>query len=157
METARPAGADDLSTVLRLVAEFVTEQRAQRGGEVWAAQDGGALCDPDARRAGIADPNHLTLLGAIDDVPIGVLLARLDALDDGTTLAVIDALYVEPDARAVGVGSSMLDAVIAWAEDRGARGVDATVLPGNRGGKNFFEMHGLVARAIRVFRAVGEG
>jgi hypothetical protein len=129
METARPAGPDDLTTVVRLLAEFVAEQREQRGGEVWAAQDGRALCDVETRRADIDDPARLTLVGAIDDVPIGVLL----------------------------VGSSLLDAVVAWAGERGARGVDATVLPGNRGSKNFFEMHGLVARAIRVFRAVGEG
>jgi GNAT superfamily N-acetyltransferase len=67
----------------------------------------------------------------------------------------VRCLYVEPDAREVGVGSSLIEDAIAWAQQHGCRGIDATVLPGNRDGKNFFEMHGLVARAIRIHRPLG--
>jgi GNAT superfamily N-acetyltransferase len=155
VETVRAASPADGDAVSALVRAFVAEQREQRGGAVWEARDG-AVLRADAVRRAIDDPTCLVLVGGIDAVPVGVLLATLESLDDGTLLAAVRALYVEPDARAVGVGSALLDAAIEWAAAKGCRGVDATVLPGNRGGKNFFEMHGMVARAIQVHRPVGE-
>ena len=73
-------------------------------------------------------------------------------LRDGSQLAVIEALYVEPDARAVGVGEALIDVVEEWAKARGCSGLDALVLPGMRDSKNFFEAFGLTARAIVVHR-----
>jgi GNAT superfamily N-acetyltransferase len=157
VESVRRATPGDLSTVARLTTDFVAEQTSQRGGALWAATDGRPLASHEALAAAIDDPSELVLLGAIDHVPVGVLVARIDALSDGMPLAVVVGLYVEPDGREVGVGSALLDEAIAWATAHGCRGIDATVLPGNREGKNFFEMHGMVARAIRVHRAVGEG
>ena len=48
----------------------------------------------------------------------------------------------------------MLDQIFPWAAEHGCRGIDAIVLPGMRESKNFFEMFGLVARAIVVHRAL---
>jgi hypothetical protein len=45
-----------------------------------------------------------------------------------------------------------MEAVLAWAGERGCVGVDALALPGSRETKNFFESFGLVARAIVVHR-----
>jgi GNAT superfamily N-acetyltransferase len=157
MESVRPAVAADLERVVALVDEFVDEQRPQRGGEVWAALETAALRNAEAISAAIDDDDSLVLLGCVHDIDVGLLLASIEPLADGSTLAVISCLYVEPDGRQVGVGTAMLDETIGWAEQRGCRGVDATVLPGNRSGKNFFEMHGMVARAIKVHRVVGEG
>jgi GNAT superfamily N-acetyltransferase len=156
VESVRTATPEDLQAVVALATDFVLEQRLQRGGAMWEAQEGAALRSLDALRNAIDDPTSLVLLGCIDLVPVGLLLANLEALDDGTLVAVVRGLYVEPDAREVGVGTALLDAAIAWATAKGCRGIDATVLPGNRDGKNFFEMHGMVARAIRVHRTVGE-
>jgi hypothetical protein len=50
----------------------------------------------------------------------------------------------------------MMDAVVAWARQHGCRGVDALALPGQRDTKNFFESHGLVARALVVHRDLTE-
>jgi GNAT superfamily N-acetyltransferase len=156
VESVRAATPDDLATVVGLAADFVAEQRRARGGPMWEASDGGALRGADTLRAAIDDPTKLVLVGRIDEVVVGMLLATLEALDDGSLLAVIRGLYVEPQGRQVGVGSALLDAAVAWATAKGCRGIDATVLPGNREGKNFFEMHGMVARAIQVHRPVGE-
>jgi GNAT superfamily N-acetyltransferase len=156
MESVRSATPDDLHVVSSLAADFVDAQRDQRGGDVWEASEGGVLRQADALRIAVDDPTQLVLLGCIDAVAVGLLIARLDALDDGTLLAVVRALYVEPEARAVGVGSALLDAAVAWATAKGCRGIESSVLPGDRTGKNFFEMHGMVARAIRVYRRVSE-
>jgi GNAT superfamily N-acetyltransferase len=156
VESVRLATPDDLATVTTLVGEFVAEQRGQRGGAVWAAQQGDALATEASLRTAIDDPTQAVMLGAFHDAVVGVLMARLDALDDGSLLAVIGALYVHPEGREVGVGSALIESAAAWAAAKGCCGLDATVLPGNRGGKNFFEMHGMVARAIQVHRSVGE-
>jgi GNAT superfamily N-acetyltransferase len=155
VESVRPATAADDAVVEALVADFVAEQRSQRGGSLWAATDGRFLATPGGVTALLEDADVTVLLGCLDAVPVGLLVARLVAVGEGPPLASVLALYVEPDARQVGVGSALLDAAIAWAEGHGCCGIDATVLPGNRDGKNFFEMHGLVARALRVHRELG--
>ena len=65
-------------------------------------------------------------------------------------IGVIEAIYVEPSARLVGVGEAMLDVVVAWFAERGCQGVDAPALPGSRPAKAFFEDHGFVARLLTM-------
>ena len=64
----------------------------------------------------------------------------------------VDELFVEPEARGVGVGEAMMDLLVAWCVERGCVGIDAVALPGDRDTKNFFETFGLKARAIVVHR-----
>ena len=52
----------------------------------------------------------------------------------------------------MGVGERLLEGVADWAQEAGCAALDADALPGDRATKNFFEQHGLVARAIRVER-----
>ena len=66
--------------------------------------------------------------------------------------AFLEDLYVEPEAREVGIGAALLDVLVQWALNAGCVGVDSVVLPGNRAAKNFFEAHGLIARSITVHR-----
>jgi GNAT superfamily N-acetyltransferase len=152
MESARPAETDDLPHLATLAQAFVAELRADRGGSTWAAREAPAPPELDALARSLGAEDSRVLVGCIDQVVVGYATTELDALRDGTRLAVLRALYVEPDARGVGVGAALLEAVIGWARARGAAGVDSLVLPGNRGAKNFFEAHGLVARAIVVHR-----
>ena len=82
-------------------------------------------------------------------------MTSLRNLDDGGRIAELQALYVLPGARGVGVGETLMKAVLAWAEASGAEGVDSVALPGDRATKNFFEQFGLKARAILVHRSLG--
>lgn len=66
--------------------------------------------------------------------------------------AVVESIFVLPSCREVGVGAALLDAAIRWATDNGCARIDAVALPGDRATKNFFETHGLTARAIIVQR-----
>ena len=67
----------------------------------------------------------------------------------------IEEIFVEPDARSVGVGEALADLLLDAAAERGALGVDSLALPGDRATKNFFETQGMVARGIIVHRQVG--
>ena len=98
----------------------------------------------------LGDDATVTWMGLIGTVPVGLAVAGLVPQRDGTGRAVVETIYVEPEARAVGVGTALMRVVRAWAIEHDAVAIDATVLPGDRASKNFFERHGLVARAITV-------
>jgi len=106
--------------------------------------------------ASIDDPNRLVVLGTIDDVPVGYASVGLSTVEDGVRLAVVESLFVEPEARDVGVGEAIMDFVLHWSAAQGVSGIDAVALPGDRATKNFFERFGLTARAIVVHRSLTE-
>ena len=154
MEGARPATTDDLARIADLVAEALAEQAPLRGGGVFTAREARALPAEASLADALADDRQLLVAGTIDDTVIGYAAVHLEDLRTGTTLGVIDDIYVEDGARGVGVGEAMIDLVLAWCRARGCSGVDAMALPGNRETKNFFETFGFTARAIVVHRSL---
>jgi GNAT superfamily N-acetyltransferase len=148
MEHARAAQAADLPAVAQLLTAQHAELASQRGGDLWTAIHPPAPLDELA--AMVDDPATLVLCGTWHDVVVGTLTAHIVEVPEIGAVATIDDLYVEHEAREVGVGAALMDALRTWARDAGCVGVDATVLPGARATKNFFEAHGLVARAITV-------
>ncbi len=128
------------------------EQAEARGGRVWAAREARALPAGPSLGDDLGSPSAAVLAGTIDDVVVGYLVARTEELRDGTVLGRLSDVYVEPDARDVGIGELLVDAALAWCDERHCAGVDAIVLPGNRFTKNFFESMGFTARALTVHR-----
>ncbi len=99
----------------------------------------------------LADADRLVVVGTLDSVGVGFALARYEVVGL-TPIGTIEAIYVEPEARQVGVGEAMVDAIAEWCGRRGCRGVDAPALPGSRPAKAFFEDHGFVARLLVMHR-----
>ena len=153
-EAARPAVREEVDQLAELVARGQTELTGRRGGPLWAQRDAAHPLDAAALSVLVTDPDALVLVGTFDDVVVGYGIVQLERLRDGTTLAVIDGLYVEPGARGVGVGEAVMDAVVTWSELKGCRGIDGFALPGDRETKNFFERFGRTARAILVHRSL---
>jgi GNAT superfamily N-acetyltransferase len=152
VEGARPATPAELGRLAALLQAQQDELGPQRGGALWVAHHPA----PTAARLATAhdDPEALVLSGTYDDVVVGVLTARLVQAPGYGVVARIDDLYVEPAAREVGVGAALMDALRTWALDHRCAGIDAVALPGARATKNFFEAHGLVARAITVHQRI---
>lgn len=148
MHAARAAAAGDLPAIAALFEAARVELSTARGGDLLLAREMATL-DPAAL---LDDPAAFVVVGTFDDVVVGIATARLETLSDDTRLAAIGSLYVDREAREVGVGEAMLDLILPWAKENDCRGIDALVLPGMRESKNFFEMFGLVARAIVVHR-----
>lgn len=153
MESARPATVDDAPRLAALHDLAIAEVSPARGGELLAVRSARERPQEELAAA-IEDPGHLVVAGEIDGWIAGYCAVRAEVLRDGSTLGVIDDLYVEADARQVGVGEAMVDAVLEWCNEMRCRGIDAVALPGDRHTKNFFETFGFTARAIVVHRAL---
>lgn len=150
------ATADDLGAVVPLARQATAELTPLRGGGIWCRREArsepvdGALAEVLSGRT----PDTSAVVGTIDGTVVGYGISRLERLHDGELLAVVSDLYVDPEARGVGVGEAMMDLLVADARTAGAVGIDALALPGDRATKNFFETFGLTARAIVVHRAL---
>lgn len=132
-----------------LCRDALDELRArERGGSVFVAREARAEPVEESLARAVVDPGLLVVVGTIDQTVLGYATGRVEALRDGRCLGVIDDLFVEEEARAVGVGEAMMDLLLAWFRDRGCAGVDATALPGARETKNFFEESGFSARLL---------
>jgi ribosomal protein S18 acetylase RimI-like enzyme len=155
---ARPATAADLEAVATLAREAIAELGQLRGGTIWRLRD--ARQEPLEPALGAllarSDPETTAVAGTFDGTVVGYGVSRLETLADGDRLAVVEDLYVHPEARGVGVGEAMMDLLVARAVQAGAIGIDALALPGDRNTKNFFETFGLKARALVVHKSLGE-
>ncbi len=154
VEGARRAAEADIADVARLAAQATAELAQRRGGGVWSQLE--ARPDPqiESLTRDRRDDDALVVVGTIDEAVVGYGAVRLVELHDGTAVGRVSDIYVLPDARGVGVGEAMMELLLAWAARRGCIGVDSLALPGDRDTKNFFETHGLTARAITVHRAL---
>ena len=142
MEAARPARAGDRERINELRAQFFVELSAYRGGALWVRERESAA-RPDESGA---------FVGTLDDTVVGYGLVEVTELRDGERLGTVSELFVEPDARAVGVGETLLSMVLEWCREHRCSGIDATALPGHRAAKNFFEEQGFVARSLTMHR-----
>ncbi len=145
--TARLAQHTDVACLEQLVAQARAAIVDQRGGAAHLGIDGSGWSLSER----LADPQCAVLVGAIDEVPIGYLVVSY-RLTDSQLAGRIEAIFVDPEAREVGVGEELLNASIAWCQSHGCVALDAVALPGDRHTKNFFETFGMVARAIVVSR-----
>jgi GNAT superfamily N-acetyltransferase len=152
VEGSRAATVDDLPRVVELARLLRQELIPMKGGTLWSNRE--ALAEPldDAYAQLLDRDDALVLVGTVDETVVGFAVVTLERLRTGETLGVISDLFVEPDARAVGVGESMAEELVAFCAARGCIGIDTLALPGHRAAKNFFEESGFTARAIVMHR-----
>jgi ribosomal protein S18 acetylase RimI-like enzyme len=152
--TARQAGPDDLSALVSLYGQLETEMTTLH--PMWPLADG--LPEPIDRAFSdaLADAHTLVLVGMIDGYPLGFLVARVEDLlpqAKAEQVGSIRLVFVDADAREVGIGESMREMALTELRARGLKRFDAHVLPGHRLVKNFFEAGGFAARSIVMHHA----
>lgn len=152
--TARLATEEDLSDLVGLYRELEKEMSDLH--YMWPRAD--ALPEPveEAFQKALSAPDTLVYLGMIEEVPLGLLVARVEDLlpqAGGEKLGSIRLVFVSQAAREVGVGEAMRDLALEDLRSRGLRKFDAHVLPGHRLAKNFFEAGGFAARSIVMHHA----
>ena len=67
-------------------------------------------------------------------------MGRLD--DEDPEVAGLYAIWVGPQARGTGAGRALVEAVIAWATERGARRLTTSVTEGNAAGAALYAAAG---------------
>jgi GNAT superfamily N-acetyltransferase len=155
MEAARPAVRADGERCAELCQQALDALAHVRGGPLFSRRETGLVAKALLRPGGLdrllADGRRRVLVGTVDDTVVGLALGRIDAVGEAT-LGVIDAFYVEPGARGVGVGAAMVDDLVRWFSTSRCRGIDVTALPGDRQTKNFLEGSGFKARLLTMHR-----
>ena len=153
-EGARPARADDVAVLAPLVDQVRGEMRPNRGGELFLVREAGRGDTATELSEAVDDGDTVAIVGTYDDVPFGLAVATVEPLTDGRLLGVLRTFLVDPEARGVGVGEAMMNAMMSALTERGCVGIDSVALPGDRETKNFFESFGLKARLLTVHRAL---
>jgi GNAT superfamily N-acetyltransferase len=148
MEACRPAADVDVARIASLAREMLAELLPMRGGALLAAREARPEPLEHAYTELLARSDVRVAVGSIDDVVVGFGIVEVEQLRTGDRLGVVTDLYVEPDARSVGVGEAILGVLLEFCRARGCMGVDGRALPGHRATKNFFEDHGFTARAL---------
>jgi GNAT superfamily N-acetyltransferase len=98
-------------------------------------------------------PEATLYVGEFHHVVVGLAGATTSIRSRGTELSGrVECCYVEDEARGVGVGTALMEAVVAWCRQRGCRDVDALALPGDRASKQRLEAAGFTARLLVLNR-----
>ena len=148
MEPAREAIPNDLPVLVELARELRREMSEQRGGALWTTREARPEPHEETLRSLIGRDDAAVIVGTIDASIVGFGTLEIEILRDGSRLGVIGDLFVEREARAVGVGESIADLIITICRAAHCVGIDAYALPGARDAKNFFERSGFTARAL---------
>jgi GNAT superfamily N-acetyltransferase len=151
-EASRDAIEADVARIVELARLMRSELHAMKGGAAWLDREAWPEPLDDAYANLLDDDDVCVVVGTIDDVVVGFGVAVVELLRSGARLGVITDLFVEPDARAVGVGECMADRIVERCTGLGCTAMDALALPGHREAKNFFERNGFTARALTMHR-----
>lgn len=148
----RPATVEDVAFLAVSHRNGHEAVREERGGRLDILLRGHGDPVDEAMHALISDADTTVTIGEVDDIAVGYLVLQFLRLRSGEEIAQVKDFWVHPDARGVGVGSSLMRNALDAATSRGCSGIDARALPGDRVTKNFFESFGLVARTIEVHK-----
>jgi GNAT superfamily N-acetyltransferase len=144
VRTAQPADIDELVRLELLAREALIDQR---GGHE-RLRELPALGGVGFRRS--FDQHDVACIVATwDEVIVGY---GVIAIEHG--IAMVQAIFVEPEARELGLGELLLDELIGWARQMDADFLEAIALPGDRETKNMYERFGIKARALIVSTAL---
>lgn len=156
MEAVRRAEAGDLDRCRELLADAFDAVQGHRGAALLLAD----RAAPETGLAGSlverwdADPETEVLVGTFSDAVVGIAVGTLTRLGE-RRVGRIECFYVEPDARAVGVGQAMVGSLVEWFAAQGCTDVDAVALPGDRSSKQLLESSGFKARLLVLHRSLG--
>ncbi|MFE5672733.1 GNAT family N-acetyltransferase [Agromyces sp. NPDC056523] len=129
---ARRAGPDDVETVARLLHDFNTEFDTPTPG---VAVLTGRL------QSLLAGPSTIAYLAGEPATGVALVTLRSNVWYDGP-VALLDELYVAPADRGRGLGSAMIELLVADAEASGVSAIEINVDAEDVDAQRFYERHG---------------
>ena len=128
----RTAAVEDAAVVAELLHDFNTEYETPSPGPAVLAE---------RLREHLAGDALVALLAGEPPVALALLTFRPTVWDPGP-VAMLEELYVRPALRGRGIGSTLLDAVVATAGAHGTMTLEVTTEEGSTGARRFYERHG---------------
>lgn len=84
------------------------------------------------------------------------VFGSIELSQNSTDSWAITHVFVEKDAREIGIGDALVQYAMAFLQDEKATWIAGQAQPGDRALKNLFERHGLVAQTILVGRSLND-
>jgi GNAT superfamily N-acetyltransferase len=129
---ARRAASADASVVAELLHDFNTEfDTASPGVDVLTRR----------LRSLLAGPDTIAYLVGAPAAGVALLTLRTNVWYDGP-VALLDELYVAPDRRGEGLGSRMMERILADAAATGVSAIEINVDEADVDAQRFYERHG---------------
>ncbi len=149
----KPLSDDQSADLEEFLAEISGELALRRGG----AQLLGELGRPEKLVAKIFDQSEdaFRLTATLNSALSGIIWAKIITNAFGDRICYVPVFAVVKDARRCGVGALLFEALEKWVGSRNVSAIEFTTLPGDRHTKNFCESNGLVARSLKMHKAVG--
>lgn len=130
----RRASADDAARIAELLHDFNTEfDTPSPGAAVLAAR----------LRDLLAQPQTFALLGGDPAVGIALVTLRPNVWYAGP-VALLDEMYVAPQARGAGVGGAIVDRLIEDCRRAGVSAIEINVDESDVDAQRFYERHGFL-------------
>ena len=149
---ARLATVDDAGEVARLLHDFNTEFDTPTPGP-------GVLTGRLQRL--LATEQTFAIVAGEPPVAVALVTVRPNVWYEGP-VALLDELYVAPERRGQGIGSGVIELLLATARARGIALVEINVDEGDVDAQRFYERHGFAAteagsdeRAFYYFQELG--
>ena len=131
----RLAASDDADEVARLLHDFNTE---------FATPSPGAAVLAARLQLLLSGETTVAILAEAPAVGLALVTLRPNVWYDGP-VALLDELYVVPHLRGRGIGSAIIEHLLALARDRGVELVEINVDEGDVDAQRFYERHGFCA------------
>lgn len=147
MEDVRVATSKDIPELVRMLDDWIQDTPTDRNGHLSGFPRRNIASEQRFATA-LDNESQVAFVGLLDTHPMGFALVVIDDQMPGGRLARVEELYVEPEAREVGLGEALLDATVQWAKAQGCSGIDVEALPGARSAKNLGERSGFTARLL---------
>jgi GNAT superfamily N-acetyltransferase len=152
--TPRLATVDDAGDVARLLHDFNTEfDTPTPGPEVLAGR----------LRALLAGDETFAVVAGSPPVAVALVTVRPNVWYDGR-VALLDELYVRPDLRGRGIGSAIVERLVATAREGNVDLVEINVDEGDVDAQRFYRRHGFsmtedgsTERAFYLWRELAPG
>ena len=133
----RLAGVEEADEVAGLLHDFNREFDTPSPGVAVLAE---------RLRGLLAGEVTVALLAGAPAVGVALVTLRPNVWYDGP-VALLDELYVRPDLRGKGIGSSIIEALLALARDRGVDLVEINVDESDVDAQRFYDRHGFCGTA----------
>lgn len=147
-----PFVQEKLDELEEFLAEISGELALRRGG----TQLLGELGHPVelARKIALSGEDSFTYTVTLNNVLSGLIWAKIMMNEFGDRVCYVPVFAVLKDARRHGVGRELFSALEDWVATKDVSAIEFTTLPGDRHTKNFCESNGLIARSLKMHKAI---